>query len=224
MKIIITESQYRFLMENTTEIDQILDKLGEIGYENLENDEKMVLNQYSEWLNSGKKGDFMDKITPKNTDFEAKVGDEYTTYLKDGSEFSFRFDYDEITNSENLYFGVVTWHNEEWVGLIATDKKGNLTEIDFTLDQDSFQTYDSDDEFAEYDEDQEKRLQDELGNDIHQVKYFFQEEVRCSNRVRAAIDSGNKAASTAEDNTDDVIRRTMEEIANPEFKRAKPNN
>ena len=30
-------------MENTTEIDQILDKLGEIGYENLENDEKMTL-------------------------------------------------------------------------------------------------------------------------------------------------------------------------------------
>ncbi len=28
MKIIITESQYRFLVENTQEIDQILDKIG----------------------------------------------------------------------------------------------------------------------------------------------------------------------------------------------------
>ena len=45
------------------------------------------------------------------------------------------------------------------------------------MDQDSFQTYDEDDEFAGYDEDQEKRLQDEVGNEIHQVKYFFQEEV-----------------------------------------------
>jgi len=177
MKIVITESQYRILVENTQIIDNILDKMNEIGYENLENEEKMVLNKYSEWLNSGKKGDFMSEITPKNDDSEVSVGDEYSTFLKDGSEFSFIFDYDEITNSENLYFGVVTWHNEEWVGLIATDKKGNLTEIDFTLDQDSFQTYDSDDEFAGYDEDQEKRLQDELGNDIHQVKYFFQEEV-----------------------------------------------
>ena len=61
--------------------------------------------------------------------------------------------------------------------LLYTNKEGDLTEIDFTLDQDSFQTYDSDDEFAGYDEDQEKRLQDELGNNIHQVTYFFQEEV-----------------------------------------------
>ena len=177
MKIIITESQYRFLVENTTEINKILDKLGEIGYENLENEEKMTLNKYSEWLNSGQKGDFMDEITPKKKDTEPLVGDEYTTYLKDGSEFSYRFDYDEITDTENLYFGSVNWHGEEWVGLIATNKRGDLTEIDFTLDQDSFQTYDSDDEFAGYDEDQEKRLQDELGKDIHQVKYFFQEEV-----------------------------------------------
>jgi len=92
MKIIITESQYRFLVENTTEIDQILDKMNEIGYENLENSEKSTLNQYSEWLNSGKKGEFNPQNTPKNTDFEGKnddfngkVGDEYTTYLKDGS-------------------------------------------------------------------------------------------------------------------------------------------
>jgi hypothetical protein len=66
MKIVITESQYRFLVENIEIIDDILDKIGEIGYENLENDEKMTLNRYSEWLNSGKKGDFMDEITPKN--------------------------------------------------------------------------------------------------------------------------------------------------------------
>lgn len=177
MKIIITESQYRKLVENIEIIDDILDKMGEIGYENLENDEKMTLNKYSEWLNSGKKGDFMDKITPKNKNNEPLVGDEYTTYLKDGSEFSYRFDYDEITDTENLYFGSVKWYGDEWVGLIATNKEGDLTEIDFTLDQDSFQTYDSDDEYAGYDEEQEKRLQDQLGNNIHQVKYFFQEEV-----------------------------------------------
>jgi hypothetical protein len=184
MKIIITESQYRFLMENTTEIDQILDKLGEIGYENLENDEKMMLNQYSEWLNSGKKGEFRPQITPKNDDlggenddFDHKTGEEFTTYLPDGSEFSFRYDYEDILNDENLYYGSVKWHGEEWVGLIATNKNGKLTEIDFVLDQDSFQTYDSEDEFGGYDESKENRLQLELGNDIHQVKYFFQEEV-----------------------------------------------
>ena len=45
------------------------------------------------------------------------------------------------------------------------------------LDQDSFQTYDSEDQMAGYDEENEKRLQDELGKDIHQVKYFFENEV-----------------------------------------------
>jgi len=68
MKIIITESQYRVLTENTVEINQILDKIGEFGYENLENDEKLTLNQYSEWLKTGKSGEF----TPKSVDFESK--------------------------------------------------------------------------------------------------------------------------------------------------------
>ena len=184
MKIIITESQYRFLVENTTEINQILDKMNEIGYKNLENNEKSILNQYSEWLKGGKKGEFnpqnepkTDEIEGKNDNYNGKTGDEYTTYLPDGSEFSFRYDYEDILNDENLYYGSVKWHGEEWVGLIATNKNGKLTEIDFVLDQDSFQTYDSEDEFGGYDESKENRLQLELGNDIHQVKYFFQEEV-----------------------------------------------
>lgn len=180
MKIIITESQYRFLVENTTEIDQILEKIGKIGYENLENEEKIVLNRYSEWLNGGKKGDFNPKTSDfegKTPDFEGKEGEEYTTYLPDGSEFSFKYDYSDILNSEDIHYGSVKWHGEEWVGLIVTDKEYNLTELDFVLDTDGFQTYDSNDEFAGYDESKENRLQLALGNDIHQVKYFFQEEV-----------------------------------------------
>ena len=177
MKIVITESQYRILMENVQIIDDILDKLGKIGYENLENDEKMTLNRYSEWLNSGKKGDFMDEITPKNDDFGGKVGEEYTTYLTDGSEFSYMFDYSDILEDENLYHGSVKWQGEEWFGLIATDKKGNLKEIDFVLDQD-LQSYDKDDEFAGYDDENERRLQDEMDKkNLAQVKYFFMEEV-----------------------------------------------
>lgn len=177
MKIVITESQYRFLIENIGIIDNILDKLGKIGYENLENDEKMTLNRYSEWLNSGQKGEFMGEINPKNTDFEAKIGEEFTTYLPDGSELSFRYDYSDILDNENIHYGSVKWHGEEWIGLIATDKNDELKEIDFVLDQDSFQTYDSEDDFEEYHEDNEKRLQDELGEDYYQIKYFFQEEV-----------------------------------------------
>ena len=177
MKILITESQYQKLVENIEIIDDILDKLGKIGYENLENSEKMTLNKYSEWLNSGKKGEFMTKNDQEMGKWEAKIGEEYTTYLEDGSEFSFRFDYEDILDDENLYYGSVNWHGEEWIGLIATDKKGNLTEIDFVLDQDSFQTYDSDDDLAGYDESKEKRLTDELKDQGARVKYFFEEEV-----------------------------------------------
>jgi hypothetical protein len=177
MKIVITESQYRILMENTVKIDQILDKLGEIGYENLENEEKMTLNRYSEWLNSGQKGEFMGEITPKNNDYDAKIGEEYTTNLRDGSEFSFMFDYEDLLDDENLYHGTVKWHGEEWIGLIATNKSGKLTEMDFIKDYDALQSYDEDDEMGGYDEGREVRLQNELGNDLHQAKYFFQEEV-----------------------------------------------
>ena len=177
MKIIITESQYRILVENTTEIDQILDKLGEIGYENLENNEKMMLNNYSEWLNSGKKGDFPPKKDVKTRDVEEKSGEEYSTFLRDGSEFSFRYDYEDILDDENVFYGSVNWYGEEWIGLIATDKDGELKELDFVLDQDTFETYDSDDQTAGYDKDNEKRLQDELKDNIYQVKHFFQEEV-----------------------------------------------
>ena len=180
MKIIITESQYRFLVESTQEIDQILEKISKIGYENLENEEKMTLNRYSEWLNGGKNGDFNPKNTDfegKTPDFEGKEGEEYTTYLRDGSEFSFKYDYSDILTDENLHYGSVKWHGEEWVGVIVTDKNGKLIDIDFVLESNGFQTYDSDDEFAGYDEKKEVRLQNELGDDIHQVKYFFQEEV-----------------------------------------------
>ena len=177
MKILITESQYQKLVENIEIIDDILDKLGKIGYENLENSEKMTLNKYSEWLNSGKKGEFMTQNDQEMGKWEAKIGEKYTTYLEDGSKFSFRFDYEDMLDDENLYYGSVNWHGEEWIGLIATDKKGNLTEIDFVLDQDSFQTYDSDDDLAGYDDSKEKRLTDELKDQGARVKYFFEEEV-----------------------------------------------
>jgi hypothetical protein len=48
MKIIITESQYRFLVENTTEINQILDKISKSGFDSLSKLEKKRLFQASQ--------------------------------------------------------------------------------------------------------------------------------------------------------------------------------
>jgi vacuolar-type H+-ATPase subunit I/STV1 len=177
MKIIITESQYRFLVENTVEIDNILDKMNKIGYEKLKNNEKMTLKQYSEWLNSGKKGDFNPQNDEKNDDFDTLEGSEYTTVLQDNSEFTFSFEYKDVLDTENLYYGVVTWNSEDWFGVIATDKAGKITEIDFVLDSGEFQTYTIDDKSGGYDKSKEVRLQDELGKQLPEVKYFFYSEV-----------------------------------------------
>jgi hypothetical protein len=164
-------------VENTSEIDKILDKMNEIGYENLKNDEKITLKQYSEWLNSGKKGDFMDKNTQNNDDFDENTGNKYVTTLKDNSDLSFTYDYSDILDDENIYYGTVEWDGESWYGLVATDKKGYLTDFDFISDQTMFYHYDSTKTTDIEDRPKEKRLQDSLGNLIHEVKFFFEDEI-----------------------------------------------
>lgn len=177
MKIIITEAQYKVLTENTDEINKIIEKMGKVGYDNLDIEDKDILNQYSDFLNSGEKTEFKPQYDKNTNISDAKVGEEYSTVLKNKSEFSFRYDYADIIEDENIYYGEVKWDGELWIGLIATDKKDKLTEIDFVLDQDSIQMFSDDDEYAGYDKDKERRLQDELKSNIHQVKFFFQEEV-----------------------------------------------
>ena len=163
MKIIITESQLKFLVENVPIIDNILEKLHEFGYENLENEEKNILNKYSEWLNLGKKGDFEDIINPKTIDFEQKEGRKFTTILADDSEFVYKYDYSDEFEDEDIHYGVVYWNNQEWVGLFATDKRDKITEIDFVCDEDFSGN--------------EERLTDVLGKQIFQVRMFFEDEV-----------------------------------------------
>ena len=177
MKIIITESQYRFLVENTTEIDNILDKMNEIGYENLENDEKMTLKHYSEWLNSGKKGEFTPQNTPKTTNFEDKMGEKWTKTLQDGSEFTFKFDYEEIEDDVDLYFGVVYWGGTEWIGCIVAEKDGSLALLDFVEDTGEFETYDNSQISSKFEPKKLKFLNEELGKLESEVDYYIEEVI-----------------------------------------------
>ena len=156
-------SKRRYLAENYPIINNILDKMNEFGYSNLENEEKIILNKYSEWLNSGKKGDFEEIINPKTIDFGQKEGDKFTTTLADNSEFTFKYDYSDEFEDEDIHYGVVYWNDREWVGLFATDKGERITEIDFVCDEDFSGN--------------EERLTDTLGKQIHQVKMFFEDEV-----------------------------------------------
>lgn len=177
MKIIITESQYRFLVENTQEIDQILDKMSEIGYENLENEEKMTLNAYSEWLNKGEKGEFIPQNTPKKTDFDDKSGEKWTRTLQDGSEFTFQYEYDELENDVELYFGIVYWGGTEWVGCIVVDEDNRLGMLDFVEDTGNYETYDITDPFSRPEGNNDRYLANELGSLSDEVEYFVEEEI-----------------------------------------------
>jgi hypothetical protein len=177
MKIIITESQYRFLVENTQEIDQILDKMGENGYESLSNDEKMTLKAYSEWLNKGEKGEFTPQNTPKNTDFEGKMGENWTRTLQDGSEFTFQFDYEEIENDVELYFGVVKWGGTEWVGCIVAEKDGSLALLDFVEDTGDYETYDNTQISSKFEPKTHRYLNQELGKLEDEVDYYIEEVI-----------------------------------------------
>ena len=175
MKIIITESQYRFLVENTQEIDQILDKMSEIGYENLENEDKMTLKAYSEWLNSGKKGEFTPQNDPKNTNFEDKIGEKWTRTLQDGSEFTFQFDYEEIEDDVELYFGMVKWGGTEWVGCIVAEKDGSLALLDFVEDTGEYETYDDTQISSKFKQKTHRYLNQELGKLEDEVDYYIEE-------------------------------------------------
>ena len=177
MKIIITESQYRFLVENTQEIDQILDKMGENGYESLSNDEKMTLKSYSEWLNKGEKGEFTPQNTPKNTDFDDKSGKKWTRTLQDGSEFTFKYEYDEIEDDVELYFGIVYWGNTEWVGCIVAEKDGSLALLDFVEDTGDFETYDTTQISSKFEPKTHRYLNQELGKLEDEVDYYIEEVI-----------------------------------------------
>jgi hypothetical protein len=72
-------SKRRYITENYPIVNSILDKMSEYGYQNLENEEKIILNKYSEWLNSGKKGDFEEIINPKTIDYGQKEGNKFYT-------------------------------------------------------------------------------------------------------------------------------------------------
>lgn len=177
MKIIITESQYRFLVENTQEIDQILDKMGEIGYENLENEEKMTLNAYSEHLKSGKKDEFRPNLGQNEPEFDDKSGEKWSKKLADGSTFTFQFDYDEEDMGTKLLFGIIYWGDTEWVGCIVVDDDNKLGMLDFVEDTGDYQTYDMTDPFSKPEGGNERYLDDELGKLISEVEYFVEEVI-----------------------------------------------
>ena len=176
MKIIITESQYRILMENIPEIDQILDKMAEVWYANLDSHEKVTLNKYSEHLKSGKKGDFEVEM-PEKEYTDDKSGEKWSKKLADGSTFTFQFDYDEEDMGVKMLFGTVYWGDREWIGCIVVDDDQTLGMLDFVEDSGDFETHDITDPFSRPEGNNDKYLIDELGDLASEVEFFVEEEI-----------------------------------------------
>ena len=86
MKIIITESQYKFLVENQEVVDRILDKISEIGYESLSIDEKKYLNHFSK--HEGNPDEFVDPAER----YDERRGEKFTSNFRGMPNITFTFD------------------------------------------------------------------------------------------------------------------------------------
>jgi len=128
-------------------------------------------------LNKGEKGEFTPQNTPKNTDFDDKSGEKWTRTLQDGSEFTFKYEYDEVDGGIKMFFGIVYWGGTEWSGCIVVDEDGSLGMLDFVEDTGDYQTYDITDPFARPEGNNDKYLLNELGNLSDEVEYFVEDEI-----------------------------------------------
>ena len=156
MKYIITENQYRQIVEN---VDDISDKIS--NGEKLSSSDRRKLNFFQKHLSQG----------GNETNFKYSDQDDYGVDEREGKKFTYELNGKPLTftfSEENMdgdkveYFGEIRFHGDEFLGVIATDSRGYLTEYDF---------------YSVFDEN--IRLQDilkEQGID-DETQNFFQEEV-----------------------------------------------
>jgi hypothetical protein len=102
-----------------------------------------------------------------------RCGQKWSKKLADGSKFVFQFDYDEIEDDVELYFGTVYWGGKEWYGCIVAEKDGELALLDFVEDVE-LESYDVE---TEEDPTERKNLVDSLGDLNDEVDYFIEDEI-----------------------------------------------
>ena len=105
------------------------------------------------------------------------MGEKWTRTLQDGSEFTFQFDYEEIEDDVELYFGVVSWNDTQWVGCIVAEKDGSLGLLDFVEDTGEFETYDNVQISSKFEPKQHRYLNNELGKLNDEVDYYVEEVI-----------------------------------------------
>jgi hypothetical protein len=160
MNILITKSQYVNLKEN---LDQVLDLYSKMNSgKELKPSEKDVLRAFKRFTDKG--GNPEDFIFDLDYiyDNDERQGMKFKYNIK-GKPFIYEFSEEIDKDDEIEYYGEVKYNDDEFLGVIVTDKRGYLI------------TYD----FYSVISDQDIRLQNILKNEgtDSEIQHFFQEEV-----------------------------------------------
>ena len=125
-KIRLTESELvklinRMISEAMSDIDGILEKIGESGYESLSNKEKEYLNHYS------KTGQFMDDAEDEFDKYSHPrfEGPSFSDRIKD-APVSFTYETTEETENGMAHVGYLTIYEDEYYGEIFCDDNGTF--------------------------------------------------------------------------------------------------
>lgn len=165
MKILITEDQYKRLIEN---FDQVLDLFSKKRRgETLKPSENDILRSFEKYTKKG--GNPEDFVFNQDDVYEIddREGIKFKYNLK-GRPFKFEFSEEIDKGDEIEYYGEITFMGDEFLGVIVTDKRGYLIDYDF------YSVLSDDD----------VRLEDVLKSEDSEaeIQNFFQEEV--INRLR----------------------------------------
>ena len=172
MNIILTESQYRILLENQEEVDRILDKIGNGGYESLSVDEKRYLDAFSK--HKGSPDEFVDPSESyderegnQSKSYDDREGEKFTSSFNHIPKIEFVFDYEEQNEDETTLYGTIYFKDKEYIGGLFLNKMGHLIDFDFyDINEDPKSIHDD-----------VGRFQDEIEGIKHEVKIFFEDDV-----------------------------------------------
>lgn len=106
MKIIITESQLNFLLKESVTIDDLLDKINQVGYDNLSDEEKDRLIKLSKGEEPEDNSEYEEELDPYNL---------FMHYALENEEFEVngkRYQTEKVEESDGEHIKVVGFDDE----------------------------------------------------------------------------------------------------------------
>lgn len=132
MKIIITESQLRFIIKESSSIDDLLDKINQVGYDNLSDEEKNRLIKLSKGEEIEDNSEYQEEIDPyqlfmhyafENEEFEVNGKRYQTEKVEETNGEHIRV----IGIDDETYFYVTPfWMGKQGISVITLDNKKYL--------------------------------------------------------------------------------------------------